>query len=146
MNLSSRLLGAACAAALSLAALPASGQTSSSTTVTDPATGTSTTTTTLSTGLVSDFSPDVITVRSEGAAPIRYSYTKTTEYVDDAGVPVSMSVVKSGLPVTVYYAKEGDRMVARRVVVRRTTSTTAPVAPVVEKETTTTTTTTTGGR
>lgn len=136
---SARFLAAACALAFSVSAF---AQTTSTTTVNADGT----TTTTLATGTISDFSPDVLTVRSGEAAPLRYSYTKTTEYVDDAGVPVSMSVVKSGLPVTVYYAREGDRMVARRVVVRRTT-TAAPAAPVVEKETTTTTTTTTtGGR
>jgi hypothetical protein len=97
------------------------------------------TTTTTSTGTISEFGPDVITIRSETAAePIRYSYSKTTTYVDESGAPVSIETVKSGLPVTVYYVKEGDRMVASKVIVKRTT-TKAP--PRVEKETTTTTTT-----
>jgi hypothetical protein len=92
-------------------------------------------------GTISEFSPDTIIVRSASAPePIRYGYTKTTTYVDEAGNPVSIETVKSGLPVTVYYAKEGDRMIARKVVVRKS----VPVAPapaVVEKKTTTTTTT-----
>ena len=90
-------------------------------------------------GTISEFSPDTIIVRSATAPePIRYSYSKTTTYVDEAGNPVSIETVKSGLPVTVYYAKEGDRMIARKVVVRKT----VPAAPtVVEKKTTTTTTT-----
>ena len=99
-------------------------------------------TTTESAGTVSEFSPDTIIIRSETSPePIRYSYSKTTTYVDDAGNPVSMEVIKSGLPVTVHYVKEGDRVIARRVIVHRTATTTAP-ASIEEKKTTTTTTTT----
>jgi len=99
-------------------------------------------TTTESAGTVSEFSPDTIIIRSETSPePIRYSYSKTTTYVDDAGNPVSMEVIKSGLPVTVHYVKEGDRVIARRVIVHRSATTTAP-ASIEEKKTTTTTTTT----
>lgn len=99
-------------------------------------------TTTTSAGTISEFSPDTIVIRSETSPePMRYTYSKTTTYVDEAGAPVSMEVVKSGLPVTVHYVKEGDRLVANRVIVRRTTTTTAPAPAVVEKKTTTTTTT-----
>lgn len=101
-----------------------------------------TTTTTNTAGTISEFSPDTIIVRSETSPePIRYSYTKTTTYVDEAGAPVSMALVKSGLPVTVYYVKQGDKMVASKVIVRKvkTTTTAAPDA-VIEKKTTTTTT------
>ena len=99
-----------------------------------------TTTTTNSAGTISEFSPDTIVIRSETAPePVRYSYSKTTTYVDETGAPVTMETVKSGLPVTVYYTKVGDRLVANRVVVRKTTVTT-PSAPVIEKKTTTTTT------
>lgn len=98
-----------------------------------------TTTSTNTIGTVTEFSPDTIVIRSETApAPIRYSYTKTTTYVDEAGAPVSIETVKSGLPVTVYYVKQGDRMIANKVVVRKTT--TAPRAVIEEKKTTTTTT------
>jgi len=98
--------------------------------------------TTESAGTVSEFSPDTIIIRSESSPePIRYSYSKTTTYVDDAGNPVSMEVIKSGLPVTVHYVKEGDRVIARRVIVHRSATTTAP-ASIEEKKTTTTTTTT----
>jgi len=98
--------------------------------------------TTESAGTVSEFSPDTIIIRSETSPePIRYSYSKTTTYVDDAGNPVSMEVIKSGLPVTVHYVKEGDRVIARRVIVHRSATTTAP-ASIEEKKTTTTTTTT----
>ena len=98
-------------------------------------------TTTNSAGTISEFGPETIVIRSETAPePIRYSYTKSTTYVDETGAPVTIATVKSGLPVTVYYSKVGDRMVADRVVVRKTTTVT-PSAPVIDKKTTTTTTT-----
>ena len=95
-----------------------------------------------SAGTVSEIAPDMITIRSTAAAePVHYTASKTTTYVDETGAPVSIETVKSGLPVTVYYVKEGDRLIANRVVVRKhTTTTTAPAA--VEERTTTTTTTT----
>ena len=97
-----------------------------------------TTTTTQSSGTINEFSPDTIVIRSESAPePVRYSYSKTTTYVDETGAPVSIETVKSGLPVTVEYARIGDRLVARRVIVRRAVVTT-PAAPVIEKKTTTT--------
>jgi hypothetical protein len=106
----------------------------------------STTTTTTSAGTVSEFSPDAISVRTTtSTSPTSYTFSKTTTYVDENGNPVSVDVVKSGMPVTVYYTQEGDRMVASKVVVRKTETTVVPapvVAPaVVEKKTTTTTTT-----
>jgi len=104
---------------------------------------TTTTSSTTSAGTISEFSPSVITVRSTtSATPVSYSYSKTTTYVDQNGNPVSMETVKSGLPVTVYYTQDGDRMVASKVVVQRTNVTSdAPIAPVVETKKTTTTTT-----
>jgi hypothetical protein len=91
-----------------------------------------------SAGTISTFSPESITVRSEtAAAPIAYRATSSTTYVDDAGSPVSVETVKAGLPVTVYYSKESDGMVASKVVVHKTTT-----APAAVQETTTTTTTT----
>ena len=101
-----------------------------------------TTSATESAGTISEFSPDTIIIRSESSPePIRYSYSKTTTYVDDAGNPVSMEVIKSGLPVTVHYVKEGDRVIARRVIVHRTTTLAPAPAAIEEKKTTTTTTT-----
>ena len=82
-------------------------------------------TTTESVGTISEFSPDTIVVKTEtSSTPMHYSYTKSTTYVDDAGEPVSIETVKSGLPVTVYYTSEGDKMTASKVVVRKTTTTT----------------------
>ena len=103
------------------------------------------TTTTTSAGTITDFNPNVITIRSQtSTTPVSYSYSKTTTYVDQDGNPVSMDVVKSGLPVTVYYTQDGDRMLASKVVVQKTTTTSD--APVVEQKKTTTTTTTTDGQ
>src|ERR1019366_5289461 len=81
---------------------------------------TSTTTTTTSAGTISQFSPKTIVIKTETSPdPVSYSYTKTTTYVDETGAPVSIKTVKSGLPVTVYYVKDGDKMVASKVVVRK---------------------------
>ena len=117
-------------------------QTAVTETTATTATTTATATTNLA-GTISEFGPDVLVIRSEAQpAPVRYTYTKTTTYVDEAGVPVSMETVKSGLPVTVYYTKVGDKMVASKVMVRKVVVKPAP-APVVEEKKTTTTTVTT---
>ena len=106
-------------------------------------------TTTTTAGTISSFDPNTIMVRTESSPdPVRYSYNKTTTYVDENGAPVSMETVRSGVPVTVSYIKNGDDMLASRVIVRKveevapTTRTTvvAPVAPVIEEKRTTTTT------
>ena len=102
---------------------------------------TAVTTTTSTGGTITQFSPDTLIIKTEtSSSPVTYSYTKTTTYVDENGAPVSMDVVKSGLPVTVY-EKDGDRMVASKVVVKKVVTEAAP-ENVIEKKTTTTTTTT----
>lgn len=101
-----------------------------------------TTTTTNAGGVISEFGPDILVLKTEAAPePIRYSYTTKTVYVDEAGAPVTMTTVKSGLPVTVYYTKVGDKMVASKVVVKKTVV--KPAAPVIEEKKSSTTTTTT---
>jgi hypothetical protein len=98
-----------------------------------------TTSATTSAGVISEFGPGTIIIRSETSPePLRYIYSKTTTYIDETGAPVSMETVKSGLPVTVYYVKDGDRMVASKVIVRKAVVKTAPT--IEEKKTTTTTT------
>ena len=60
------------------------------------------TTTTTTAGTISEFGPEMIVIRTETAPePVRYTYSKTTTYVDEAGAPVSIETVKSGLPVSV---------------------------------------------
>lgn len=101
-----------------------------------------TVTTTTSAGTISQFGPETIAIRSETSSePVTYSYSKSTTYVDETGSPVSIETVTSGLPVTVFYVKEGDKMVASKVIVRKAVVKTAPAA-IEEKKTTTTTTTT----
>lgn len=95
-------------------------------------------TTTTTNGTISEFGPGKIVVRSETEkTPLGYTFTKTTTYEDEAGNPISLETVKSGLPVTVYYSKDGDGLVANRVVVHRTT--TRDGGAMVEQRTTTTT-------
>ena len=102
--------------------------------------GTGQTTTTTSAGTISEFSPDAIVIKTENSPePVHYTYSKSTTYVDENGNPVSMEVVKSGLPVTVYYVRDGDNLVASKVIVRR--SVIEPATHVQESKTTTTTTT-----
>jgi hypothetical protein len=67
-------------------------------------------------------------------APVRYYYTNDSHVFDPEGHPLSWSVVRPDIPATVYYVREGDRMIVRKVVLTK--------PAVVEKETTTTTTTT----
>lgn len=97
-------------------------------------------TTTTSDGTISEFSPDTIVVKTENAAePVHYTYSKSTTYVDDAGNPVSIDTVKSGLPVTVYYVKDGDNLMVSKVIVRKNVIT--PTTSIQDSKTTTTTTT-----
>jgi hypothetical protein len=100
-----------------------------------------TVTTTETMGTVSEISPDTIVVKTEtSTSPTQYSYTEKTTYVDETGAPVSIETVKSGLPVTVYYTTDGNRMVAEKVVVRKTTTTTETPGSTIEYKRTTTTT------
>ena len=99
-------------------------------------------TTTETAGTISELGQDTIVVQTEtNSSPMRYSSTKSTTYVDERGMPVSVETVKSGLPVTVYYTRDGDSMVANKVVVRKTTTTTTG-SPLTETKQTRTTTTT----
>lgn len=82
---------------------------------------TTTTTTTNADGTISSFTKDeFVTTSPTSDRPVTYVYTKTTQYVDENGAPVSMEVVKSGVPVTVSYVRDGDRYIAQRVIVRTT--------------------------
>jgi len=88
-------------------------------------------------GTISEFGPQGIVIKSETATePVRYTSSETTTYVDEEGNPVSVTTVKSGLPVTVYYTKTGDSLVATKVMVRKVV--TAPANPSETTETTTT--------
>jgi hypothetical protein len=126
------------AVACSLGVATAMAQTSTTVTTKDAAAGTTTTetSTTTSTGTISTYTPgtDYITFRtSTDAAPVRYYYSKDTTILDPEGHTVTWSAVRPDLPATVYYTRDGERMVVRKIVLSKPT--------VTEKETTTTTTT-----
>jgi hypothetical protein len=126
------------AVACSLGVVTAMAQTSTTVTTKDAAAGTTTTetSTTTATGTISTYTPgtDYITFRtSTEAAPVRYYYSKDTTILDPEGQTVTWSAVRPDLPATVYYTRDGERMVVRKIVLSRPT--------VTEKETTTTTTT-----
>ena len=126
------------AVACSLGVVTAMAQTSTTVTTKDAAAGTTTieTSTATSTGTISTYTPgtDYITFRtSTDTAPVRYYYTKDTTILDPEGQVVTWSAVRPDLPATVYYTRDGERMVVRKIVLSKPT--------VTEKETTTTTTT-----
>ncbi len=103
--------------------------------------GTETVSTTTTAGTIAEIGADTLMIRSETSPqPIRYRFGRSTTYVDETGAPVSLEMVRSGLPVTVHYVREGDQMIANRVVVQKQTTTSAStVAPtIVERNTNTT--------
>ena len=129
------------AVASGLVAVTALAQTSTTVTTTkDAAAGTTVTesTTTSAAGTITTYTPgtDYFTFESRGTtgAPVRYYYNKETSIFDPEGHAVTWSAVRPDVPATVYYVREGDRMIVRKVVLSKPT--------VVEKQTTTTTTTT----
>ena len=107
---------------------------------TDPVTGTATTesTTTTSVGTIAAVpTSDYISFRTTTTAePVKYYYTKSTTVVDPTGRTVEWSAIRPDMPATVYYVREGDRMIVRKVML------TKPIPEVIEKKETTTTTTT----
>jgi hypothetical protein len=77
-------------------------------------------TTTTSDGTVSEFGPQGIVIKTEtGVQPVRYMSNETTNYVDQDGNPVTLATVTSGLPVTVYYTKVGDTLIASKIMVKK---------------------------
>ena len=116
-----------------------------------------TTTVTTSNGAFTDYVPnsETLVVRTQtSSAPLRYTVTKQTTIVDEAGAPVAIERISPGSQLAIDYSGSGERLVASRIIVRKqATVKTAPVvtekqatvktAPVTtEKQTTTTTTTT----
>jgi hypothetical protein len=102
------------------------------------------TTTITSSGTVSDWKPNAVAVKvNTSPEPVNYTFTRTTTYVDENGDPVSAETIRDGMPVTVYYERQGDALVANKVVVNRVTTTTeaAPPQPVPPPPVATTTTT-----
>jgi hypothetical protein len=133
-----KILAAGAAGAVALSTVWAQESTTTTSSSTNPVTGTTTTasSTTTSAGTITAYSPgsDYITFRSTtDTAPVKYYYTKNTTILDPEGRTVEWSAIRPDLPATVYYVKEGDRVVARKIVLSQ---------PVIQKKETTTTTTT----
>ena len=140
------VLAAAAFGALTLApqaALHAQDAVKTTTTVDADGTTSTSTATTNTAGTIQEFTPGAsrIIVRTSAGAPVTYSYSKKTTFVDAAGNVVDYTTIKSGEPTTVYYTTVDGQPVVSKVVVQRT----APAA-VTKTETSETTTTTTSGR
>jgi hypothetical protein len=106
------------------------------------------TTVTTTNGAFTEYVPgsETMVVRSEsGSSPLRYSVTKQTTIVDEAGAPVAIDRISPGSPLSIQYTGSGDRLVASRVVVQRAATATTAVTsvPAVTGQQTNTTTTTT---
>src|SRR5438552_14968579 len=105
-----------------------------------------TTTVTTTNGAFTEYIPgsETMVVKSEtGTSPLRYSVTKQTTIVDEAGAPVAIDRISPGSQLSIQYTGSGDRLVASRVVVGRpaTATTAMPSVPgLTGKETNTTTT------
>jgi hypothetical protein len=116
-------------------------QSTTTTTTTNPVTGTTTTelSTVTAQGSIVAYTPssDYLTFRTTtDTAPVRYYYDKSTTILDPEGRVVTWSVIRPDEPATVYYVREGDRMIVRKIILSR------PGTVYEKKETTTTTTTT----
>ncbi len=107
-----------------------------------------TTTVTTTKGAFTEYVPgsETMVVRTEsGSSPLRYSVTKQTTIVDEAGAPVAIDRISPGSPLSIQYTGSGDRLVASRVVVQRAATATTAVTsvPAATGQQTNTTTTTT---
>jgi len=127
------------AVACSLVAVSVLAQTSTTVTTTkDDAAGSvvAETSVTSTSGTITTYTPgsDYLMFRAGTTGePVRYYYSKDTTILDPEGRTVTWSAVRPDLPATVYYVREGDRMIVRKIMLTK--------PAVVEKETTTTTTT-----
>jgi hypothetical protein len=76
---------------------------------------------TIVTGTVRDFTAGEKIVISSNLAPepLSYSFPLKPEFVDEAGDPVAVATVKTGVPVTIHYVKNGNELQASKVIVRR---------------------------
>lgn len=72
-------------------------------------------------GTISSIKPDRIIVLSQGSREaIPYFHGEGTVYVDESGGPIMLDVVKSGVPVTIFYSQAEDQRMANRVIVGKT--------------------------
>lgn len=79
-----------------------------------------TTTSTSSEGFLSELGIGTFAIRTEASPdPVHYSRGQKTKYVDEKGNPVSVTAMKSGQLVTVFFTRDGKTMIASTVMVRR---------------------------
>src|SRR5438132_13768937 len=105
-----------------------------------------TTTVTTTNGAFTEYIPgsETMVLKSEtGTSPLRYSVTKQTTIVDEAGAPVAIDRISPGSQLSIQYTGSGDRLVASRVVVGRPATDTVTSVPAMTGQQTNTTTTTT---
>src|SRR5438128_10710181 len=112
------------AVACGLGLITAVAQTSTTVTTKDAATGTAVTetSTTTASGTITTYTPgtDYITFRAgTTGTPVRYYYSRDTTILDPEGRVVTWSAVRPDLPATVYYVREGDRMLVRKIVLTK---------------------------
>jgi hypothetical protein len=70
-------------------------------------------------GTVNELGQDRMYLKPSATAdPVKYSYTKTTTYVDEDGNTVSRDIVTTGRPARVYYTQDGDERIAHKIVVK----------------------------
>lgn len=73
---------------------------------------------TLTEGTISDVKLDQIMVTSSACLdPIRYFHGEGTIYVDENGDPISIKIVRPGVPVIVFYTQSENCRIANRVMV-----------------------------
>jgi hypothetical protein len=91
-------------------------------------------------GTITAYTPgsDYIMFRREASTtPVKYYYTENTVLVDPEGHTVKRTDLRSDMPVTYTYVKEGDRMVVTKVTLaarlavekKETETTTTPTKP-----------------
>jgi hypothetical protein len=103
------------------------------------------TTVTTTNGAFTEYVPgsQTMVVRSEaGTNPLRYSVSKQTTIVDEAGAPIAIDRISPGSQLSIQYTGSGNQLVASRVVVRRPAESTVTSVPGVAEQQTNTTTTT----
>ena len=75
------------------------------------------TTTTESFGTVTEFTPgDSMTLKTEAAEPMHYTFSKNVTYVNAHGKVIGASKIKKDSKVQVHYLKHGNDMVVDKVI------------------------------
>jgi hypothetical protein len=69
----------------------------------------------------------VIAVRPSGSSDVvQYVVNNSTHYVDTAGQPVALNLVRTGVPVSIQFVEDSGRKIATQFVIQRTTGGSEP--------------------